>query len=84
MFSAFTEEGETVPLGAVTGTLVKDGDEFRLNLTVNSDLLFESTGMDDEAGGTEDLGFGDLSSFFDISYMATLPGKIGDQRHRSR
>ena len=76
MFSAGSDDGATVPAGAVTGTFIKDGDEYRLNLTIDSDLLFENTGATEEE--TEDLGFGDLDSFIDITYAATMPGEISE------
>ena len=77
MFSAGADQGAEVPLGAVTGTFVKDGDEYRLNLTIDSDLLFSSSGVED-TDSAEDLGFGDLSSFIDITYTATMPGEISE------
>lgn len=73
MFNAFATEGSTPAIGAVTGTYVKDGDEYRLDLTINSDILFEDSGATDEAA---DSGFGDLSSFIDMTYVATMPGDI--------
>lgn len=75
MFAANTDEGTDVPLGAVTGTFVQDGNEYRLNLTINSDILFVDSGA---AEGVEDTGFGDLSDFVDITYIATMPGEISE------
>jgi hypothetical protein len=78
MFGAGADEGAEVPVGAVTGTFVKDGDEYRLNLTIDSDLLFSSSGVTEDSEEAEDLGFGDLSSFIDITYTATMPGEISE------
>jgi len=72
MFSVSADEGAEVPTGAVTGTFVKDGDAYRLNLTINSDILFEDSVPED----AEDTGFGDPEDFVDITYIATLPGEI--------
>ena len=84
MLQATAEEGTESPVGAVTGTFVKDGDEYRLNLTIDSDILFANTGVTEDSEDVEDLGFGDLESFIDITYGATLPGEITETNGRDR
>jgi hypothetical protein len=74
LFTATAEEDTPAPVGAVTGTFERDGDEYRLNLTIDSDVLFAGSteGIED----TEDTPFGNAEDFFDIVYVATLPGEI--------
>jgi|GEM_PF-6734871 len=77
MFASSTDEGVDPPLGAVSGTFVKDGDEYRLNLTIDSDILFADTpASGEEAEEFEGFGLGSLDSFFEITYTATMPGEI--------
>ncbi len=78
MLVATADEGTESPVGAVTGTFVKDGDEYRLNLTIDSDILFANSGATEGSEEVEDLGFGDLDSFIDITYTARMPGKISE------
>jgi hypothetical protein len=70
IFTASTDEGADVPLGAVTGTFVQDGDDYRLTMTIDSGLLFTGFGEGDEIQGfsPEDL--------VEFSYTATMPGDI--------
>jgi hypothetical protein len=78
MLVATADEGTESPVGAVTGTFVKDGDEYRLNLTIDSDILFANSGATEGSEEVEDLGFGDLDSFIDITYTARMPGEISE------
>lgn len=82
MLVATADEGTASPVGAVTGTFVNDGDEYRLNLTVDSDILFANSGVAEDSENVEDLGFGDLDSFIDITYTATMPGEISETNGR--
>ncbi len=84
MLVATADEGTASPVGAVTGTFVKDGDEYRLNLTINSDILFANTGVTEDSEDVEDLGFGDLESFINITYAATMPGEITETNGSDR
>jgi hypothetical protein len=78
MLVATADEGTASPVGAVTGTFVKDGDDYRLNLTIDSDILFANSGVAEDSEDVEDLGFGDLDSFIDITYTARMPGEISE------
>jgi hypothetical protein len=78
MLVATADEGTESPVGAVTGTFVKDGEEYRLNLTIDSDILFANSGATEGSEEVEDLGFGDLESFIDITYTARMPGEISE------
>jgi hypothetical protein len=79
MLTSTADEGAALPVGAVTGTLVEEDGEYRLNLTIDSDILFADTPASaEESEEVEDMGFGSMDSFFDITYTATLPGEISE------
>jgi hypothetical protein len=79
MLTSTADEGAALPVGAVTGTLVEEDGEYRLNLTIDSDILFaETPASGEDAEEVEDMGFGSMESFFDITYTATLPGEISE------
>lgn len=71
LFNAGETEGE--PVNPFSGTLDKDGNTYRLNVTVDGDVLAQS-GQDDVGGG-EDLGI-DMSDILDMTYAINLPGEI--------
>jgi hypothetical protein len=56
--------------GGFSGTFTRDGDTFRLDLTVTSDEVFE--GQEEDA---EDLGM-DMSQIITFVYIATMPGEV--------
>lgn len=70
IFEVNADEGGDVSTGGITGTYESDGDEHRLDLTVDSGILFPDGG---EAAGAQ---FGDMSEMVTITYTATMPGKI--------
>lgn len=67
MFEESDPEAEAV--NTFNGTLEKDGSTFRLNLTINSDDVFE------DQEDTDDLGM-DPADLFSFVYIATMPGKV--------
>ena len=70
MFEANADAEGDVPTGGITGTYESDGDEHRLNLTIDSSILFP------DAGDGSTTQFGDMSDLVTITYTATLPGEI--------
>lgn len=82
LFNAGSESEQFVE--PFSGTFEKDGDDFRLNLTVDGSALTSSAG--EELGEGEDLselGF-DMSMFFDFSYTARMPGEIDEDQTNGR
>ncbi|HUG15002.1 MAG TPA: hypothetical protein VMM78_08260 [Thermomicrobiales bacterium] len=53
-----------------SGSIVRDGDTYRLDLTVNSTDVFE-----DQEGEADDLGM-DPSELFSFIYVVTMPGEV--------
>lgn len=70
LFNAGETEGD--PVNPFSGTLERDGDTYRLNVTVDGDLLAQSS--EDDLGG-EDSGF-DMDQILDMTYTILLPGEI--------
>ncbi|HUG13377.1 MAG TPA: hypothetical protein VMM78_00050 [Thermomicrobiales bacterium] len=68
MFADSDPETETV--NTFDGSIVKDGDLYRLELTVNSDDVFE-----DQESEADDLGM-DPSEMFAFVYLVTMPGEV--------
>ncbi len=74
MFNAGAADGSSV--APFSGTFEQDGNEYKLNLTVDGAQLTDTAGEGLGEGG--DLGeFGlDLSTIFDFTYSARMPGEI--------
>jgi hypothetical protein len=68
MFADSDPEAESV--NTFSGTIEKDGDTYRLNLTVNSDDVFE-----DQESEADDLGM-DPADLFSFVYIVTMPGEV--------
>lgn len=84
MLNAGADESEYVE--AFSGTFEKDGDDFRLNLTVDGSALTNTAGdelNEGEDGGLGDLGF-DMSMIFEFNYVARLPGEIDEDATNGR
>jgi hypothetical protein len=73
MFNAGAASGEEV--SPFSGTFEKDGDDYRLDLTVNGSALTDTAGED--LGDTEDLGLS-LDTIFEFTYTARLPGEVDE------
>lgn len=70
LFNAGETEGE--PVDPFSGTLDRDGDTYRLSVTVDGDLLAQSG--EDDLGG-DDSGF-DMDQILDMTYTIFLPGEL--------
>jgi hypothetical protein len=68
MFEGSDPEAESVD--TFSGSIVKDGDTYRLNLTVNSSDVFE-----DQESEADELGM-DPSDLFSFVYLVTMPGEV--------
>lgn len=68
MFAESDPEAEAV--NTFSGTIEKDGNTYRLNLTVNSDDVFE-----DQESEADDLGM-DPADLFSFVYIVTMPGEV--------
>lgn len=70
LFNAGDPEAERVE--PFSGTLERDGNTYRMNVTVDGDVLAQSG--EDDVGG-EDAGF-DMDQILDMTYTISLPGEI--------
>lgn len=70
IFSNVATDEQPVPTGAVTGSYEQDGGEYRLDMTIDSDVIFEGL----EEGVEESPVSAD--QIFDFVYIATFPGEV--------
>lgn len=76
LFNAGTETGQEA--NPFSGAFERDGDDYRIDLTVDGDILNQGAGEGMSEGGGEDmgdLGFG-LDQILEMTYTARLPGDI--------
>ena len=73
MFNAGAAEGEDV--SPFSGAFEKDGDDYRIDLTVDGSALTDTAGED--LGDTGELGLS-LDTIFEFTYTATLPGEVDE------
>jgi hypothetical protein len=69
--AASTTEDGTAPVNAVTGTLERSGDEYTLNVVIDSTQLFQSGGQEIDPAQLQQM-----SAFIQIAYIAVMPGEI--------
>jgi hypothetical protein len=70
MLTSLPVEGFEIPVGAVSGTFASDDDEYRLDMTISSDVLFASV-----QGQIENAPV-NPGQVLDFSYIATFPGEV--------
>ncbi|MFW6074328.1 MAG: LppM family (lipo)protein [Chloroflexota bacterium] len=80
IFNAQAEEGEVID--AFSGTFERDGDDYRLDLTVDGDELLQGAGEGMDGGG--ELEGLDMSTFFEMTYVASLPGEVDEDETNGR
>ena len=71
LFNAGTTDGELIE--PFSGTLEKDGNEYRLNVTVDGNALSQSTA--EEMQGSEDMGI-TMEELLEMTYSIKLPGEL--------
>ena len=70
IFEASATDGPA-PTDAVVGSYTRDGDDWVLNLTVDSDVMFNSSGLEEQGQWAEDA-----EDFITFTYVAVMPGEI--------
>lgn len=70
IFSNLATEDQPAPTGAVAGSFERDGDEYRLDMTIDSDIIFEDIGEGAEESPVSP------DQIFDFVYIATFPGEV--------
>ena len=71
LFNARTTDGELID--PFSGTLEKDGNEYRLSVTVDGNALSQSTA--EEMQGSEDMGI-TMEELLEMTYTIKLPGEL--------
>jgi hypothetical protein len=70
LFAGTATDGPA-PTGAVTGSYVKDGDDWVLDLTIDSDQMFNASGLEEQGQSAEQM-----ENFITFTYTAVMPGDI--------